>query len=170
MGCGLRHGSEEEVNVKAGKLACRMSASRRFVNQPRLPPRIEQLTAGRANARVRGLSPRRTHCILVSVESHARRFSRGRLPANDGWMEKHRYRVAQAATSRASGDCGKSSLENDLQLWRRSSVGQSSGIIIRVSGVRIPAPLLVITYNLTKTCDTQDHCLFSRSINCRNRP
>ena len=26
-------------------------------------------------------------------------------------------------------------------LWRRSSVGQSSGIIIRVSGVRIPAPL-----------------------------
>jgi hypothetical protein len=28
--------------------------------------------------------------------------------------------------------------------WRRSSVGQSRGIIILVSGVRVPAPLLVL--------------------------
>ena len=39
------------------------------------------------------------------------------------------------------GQIQKEPLNFRLFIWRRSSAGQSNGIIIRVSGVRIPAPL-----------------------------
>ena len=50
--------------------------------------------------------------------------------------ENHPGRVSRLPVLTVGGIVG------NLQLGRCSSAGQSSGIIIRVSGVRVPAPLL----------------------------